>query len=90
MEGRERPLKPWGLVHCAPQTEHVFVGAGDGPCGILMMGAKRPGRPLFYPVNELARKHGAGVAEGTAEPRVAYAGIEPSEPASSPWSKLLA
>jgi hypothetical protein len=23
-----------------PETEHVFVGAGDGPCAILMTGAR--------------------------------------------------
>ncbi len=32
IEGEERRLKPWDFVHCPPGTEHVFVGAGDGPC----------------------------------------------------------
>ena len=35
VDGQERPLKPWDFVHCPPETRHVFVGAGDGPCVIL-------------------------------------------------------
>jgi uncharacterized cupin superfamily protein len=32
IEGQERRLRAWDFVHCPPFTEHVFVGAGDGPC----------------------------------------------------------
>ncbi len=32
IEGEERPLKQWDFVHSPPWTEHVFVGAGNGPC----------------------------------------------------------
>jgi uncharacterized cupin superfamily protein len=35
VEGEERLLRPWDFVHCPAGTEHVFVGAGDGPCVIL-------------------------------------------------------
>ena len=42
VNGEERPLKQWDFVHSPAWTEHVFVGAGDGPCAILMVGA-RPG-----------------------------------------------
>jgi len=31
VEGQERLLKAWDFVHCPAWTEHVFVGAGDGP-----------------------------------------------------------
>ncbi len=31
IEGEERPLRAWDFVHCPAGTEHVFVGAGDGP-----------------------------------------------------------
>ena len=31
VEGEERPLRAWDFVHCPPGTEHIFVGAGDGP-----------------------------------------------------------
>src|SRR4029077_21100839 len=40
VEGEERELRAWDLVHCAPGTTHAFVGAGDGPCVILMVGAR--------------------------------------------------
>ena len=40
VEGEERPLRAWDFVHCPPETEHIFVGAGDGPCAILMTGAR--------------------------------------------------
>ena len=32
VEGEERPLRGWDLVHCPPGTEHVLVGAGESPC----------------------------------------------------------
>ena len=37
VEGEERLLHTWDFVHCPAGTEHVFVGAGDGPCAILMV-----------------------------------------------------
>ena len=40
VEGEERLLRPWDFVHSPPWTEHAFVGAGDGPCVILMAGAR--------------------------------------------------
>lgn len=88
VEGEERKLRAWDVVHFPPETEHVFVGAGSSPCAILMMGAVRPGRPLFYPSSELARKHGAGVEQETPNPQEAYAGSPPSQPVRSPWSEV--
>ncbi len=41
VEGEERRLEAWDFVHCPPYTRHVFVGAGDGPCAILMVGGRR-------------------------------------------------
>jgi uncharacterized cupin superfamily protein len=73
VEGHERPLRAWDFVHCPRWTEHVFVGAGDGPCVVIGMGARRKGRGLRYPVNETALRHGAGVEEETSDPDVAYA-----------------
>src|SRR5919201_3207315 len=61
VEGEERRLRPWDFVHCPPWTEHIFVGAGDGPCLVLAVGARRKGRGIRYPVSEVALKHGAGV-----------------------------
>lgn len=73
VEGAERPLKQWDFVHCPPWTEHVFVGAGDGPCAVLMVGARPEPEELLYPVVDVARKHDAGVAEETRSGREAYA-----------------
>ena len=72
VEEEERPLKQWDFVHCPPWTEHVFVGAGDGPCAILAIGARtRAG--VVYPKSELAAKYGASAEEETPEPKEAYA-----------------
>ena len=49
VEGEERPLRQWDFVHCPAGTEHVFVGAGDGPCAILMAGARTEDEQLLYP-----------------------------------------
>lgn len=73
VEGGERRLRAWDLVHAPPWTRHIFVGAGDGPCAILMVGARRPGRAIEYPVDPVALRHGAGVARSTTSPREAYA-----------------
>jgi uncharacterized cupin superfamily protein len=59
IEGEERPLEQWDYVHCPPWTEHVIVGAGDGPALVLAVGA-RQGKSVVYPVSELAQRYGAG------------------------------
>ena len=41
VDGKERPLRQWDFLHCPAGTEHVFVGAGDGPCAVLMLGSRR-------------------------------------------------
>ena len=72
VEGEERRLKAWDFVHCAPGTHHIFVGAGDGPCAILMVGARGGGKKLHYPRSELAARYGASAPEETDTPREAY------------------
>ena len=81
VEGEERRLRAWDFVHCPPGTEHVFVGAGDGPCVILMTGARRPDDDgwIVYPVSEPALRHGAGVEEESHDPAEAYADLEASQ-----------
>jgi uncharacterized cupin superfamily protein len=75
VEGEERPLKAWDLVHCPPWTDHVIVGAGDGPCGILAVGS-RARDDIVYPVADVATRHGAGVEKETPDPKEAYAPFE--------------
>jgi uncharacterized cupin superfamily protein len=92
VEGEERLLQPWDFVHCPAGTEHVFVGAGEGPCAILMVGARREDEKLLYPVSELASRYGASAEEETPDPSKAYARFERPErgrPAywdSLPWA----
>ena len=73
VEGEELRLRAWDLLHCPPGTAHVFVGAGDGPCVLLMLGARRDGRQLRYPAEPAAQARDAGVAEETSSAREAYA-----------------
>jgi len=72
VEGEERRLRAWDFVHCPAWTEHVLVGAGEGPCAILAVGA-RASRDVVYPRSELALRHGAGVTTETSDSREAYA-----------------
>src|SRR5262245_56197169 len=73
IEGEERPLRAWDFVHCPSGTDHIFVGAGDGPCMIFMAGARSEGNTITYPRDEVARRHGAAVETETQVPREAYA-----------------
>jgi uncharacterized cupin superfamily protein len=84
VEGQERQLQAWDFVQCPPLTEHVFVGAGDGPCVLLGTGARRKGRALVYPVNETALRRGAGVETDTSDPSEAYARFPESTPVRCP------
>ncbi len=89
VNGEERPLKAWDFVHCPPGTEHVFVGAGEGPCVILMTGVRSPDEELLYPVSELARRYGASAEQETTSPEEAYAPYARSQPGRpESWDKL--
>jgi uncharacterized cupin superfamily protein len=72
-EGEERKLRVWDFFHCPAGTEHVFVGAGEGPCVIFMTGARSPEKTILYPRSQVARAHGAGVEHETSSPHDAYA-----------------
>jgi uncharacterized cupin superfamily protein len=86
VEEQERPLRTWDYVHCPGGTRHVFVGTGDGPCAILMLGARPAENDIHYPVSEVAARHGASVATATDHPREAYADWPgPSEPRRLEW-----
>ncbi|MBV9425052.1 MAG: cupin domain-containing protein [Solirubrobacterales bacterium] len=79
IEGEERRLKAWDFVHCPAWTEHVFVGAGEGPCAILAVGT-RLSPDVVYPESELAQRHRAGVERETREPSEAYANVRDDVP----------
>ena len=79
VEGEERPLKQWDFVHTPPGVPHTIVGAGDGPCVVVAVGARDRSvdSPDWggYTVDDGALRHGAGVEEETADPYVAYARV---------------
>ncbi len=81
VEGEERPLEQWDFVHCPPHTNHVIVGAGDGPCVVVAVGARvlSVDNPDWggYPVDKTALRHGAGVEQETTIPEEAYANVTP-------------
>ena len=60
------------LLHCPAGTEHIFVGAGDRPCAVLMIGSRREDG-CHYAVNDTAAKYGASVTQETDDPAAAYA-----------------
>ena len=73
VDGEERRLGQWDFFHSPPWTEHVFVGAGHGPCAILMVGARPEPEELRYPVSEVAQRHNASVEKETSSGQEAYA-----------------
>ena len=86
LDGEERPLRQWDFVHCPAGVDHVFVGAGVGPCAVLMVGSRRLDE-AHYPVNEVAARYDASVTEPTDDPAEAYAvwRREPWERIPAPW-----
>lgn len=75
VEEQERSMRTGDFLYTPGNTAHVLVGAGAGPCAILMAGA-RPDTGAVYPVSEVAARHGASVDQETSDPGVAYAGVE--------------
>jgi uncharacterized cupin superfamily protein len=88
VEGQERRLRQWDYLHCPPGTHHITVGAGDGPCAILMTGARSPDKTLHYPTDPVAARHGAAATRETDSPREAYAD-RPGDltPERAPWPR---
>jgi len=92
VEGEERLLKAWDFVHCPPGSAHGFIGAGSGPCVILMTGGRTRAKDTVYPRADEVRRHGAGVETETHSPSEAYAPFphwQPERPASwdgLPWA----
>jgi uncharacterized cupin superfamily protein len=83
IEGEERPLRRWDFVHCLPETKHVIVGAGSGPCIVIAVGARaHDGQrdSLGFTADEVAKRHGASVEEDTMDGGVAYAPVPRREP----------
>jgi uncharacterized cupin superfamily protein len=83
VEGEERRLRAWDFVHCPPHTKHVVVGAGNGPCLVIAIGARaHDGQPdsLGFTVDEVAKDHRASVERDTSDGSAAYASVPSREP----------
>ena len=83
VEGEERQLRAWDFVHCPPNTKHVIIGAGTGPCLVIAVGTReRSNEPdsLGFTVDDVAKRHGVSVEEDTTDPDVAYAPLPSREP----------
>lgn len=82
VEGEERRLQAWDFVHCPAWTRHAFVGAGDGPCAILMIGAREGDGhatdDCVYPADPTARRHGTAGVATTWSSEEAYRDTPPS------------
>jgi uncharacterized cupin superfamily protein len=78
IEDEERPLEQWDLVHCPAYTAHTILGAGDGPCVVLAVGARvdRPDEGKFV-ASKTAIKRGAGVERETKDSNEAYGRFGP-------------
>jgi uncharacterized cupin superfamily protein len=78
VEGEERSLRAWDFLHCPAGTNHTIVGAGDGRCIVLAVGARERSTGEDwggYVVDETARHHGASVERDTTEADEAYAAL---------------
>lgn len=83
VEGEERPLRAWDFVHCPPGTTHAIVGAGDGPCVVVSVGARIDSTGSDwggYTVEGRAARYGATVAADTTDPAEAYAHLPRRRP----------
>jgi uncharacterized cupin superfamily protein len=85
VEGEEKPLRRWDLVHCPAHTEHVIVGAGSAPCVIFCVGGRIDSMGDdwgAYTVCEAAQRRGCGVDQQTTVPDEAYASFPKSRPSA--------
>ena len=89
VDGEERRLGAWDFFHCPAGTDHIIVGAGDGPCVIFATGGRKGEKWIVYPASELAKRHGAGVERETPSPKEAYAPYPKWQPGRPPsWDGL--
>ena len=89
VEGQERVMRQWDYLHSPPGTAHVTVGAGTGPCVLVMFGSPDPRRKVEWIADETAAKHGASVQRTTGIDKEAYGDL-PAEiltPAPAPFAK---
>jgi uncharacterized cupin superfamily protein len=80
VEDQERRMTRGDFLKTPLGCAHVLIGAGDGPCAILMAGPNVEPDEVYYPPSEVAGRHGAAVEQLTDEPEQAYARYERTTP----------
>jgi uncharacterized cupin superfamily protein len=75
VDGEERPMAKWDLLHCEPGVAHMIKATGDRPLLLVCAGARIHEEidGTMYVANEAARRHGVSVDADTADKRVVYA-----------------
>ncbi len=66
VEGEERALRQWDFLHCPPGASHVIVGAGEGPCLVLAVGARDRSRGRTGAPTRSTRPRNAAVPASSA------------------------
>jgi uncharacterized cupin superfamily protein len=69
VDGVERELRPWDLLHCPPRVAHTIAGPGL----VLAVGARKQRGSARYPVDPVAVARGAGVASEDEAPYARFA-----------------
>lgn len=85
VDGEERRMRPWDFLHCPAGTEHIFIGAGEGPCVIFMAGAREHRGSVVYTPSEAAQRHGAALESETRwadKPYARFPDWQPGPPES--------
>jgi hypothetical protein len=82
-------MRQWDYLHSPPGTAHVTVGAGTGPCVLVMFGSPDARRNVEWIADETAAKHGASVERTTGIDKEAYGDL-PAEiltPSPAPFAR---
>ena len=85
VEGQERSLEQWDFFHCPPHTAHTIIGAGEGPCSVLAIGAREhmaDDEWGGYRPDQAAIERRAGVDHETSDATIAYARFPAPTPAA--------
>jgi uncharacterized cupin superfamily protein len=92
IEGELHRVRAGDFIHCPRGTAHVFVGAGERPAAIMMLGRRGLSAPGRFDGEYLPDPHaarlGVSVDEPTSDPKIAYAGRPEYGPVEcpQPWA----
>ncbi len=87
VDGEERELEPWDLVHCPARTPHTILAADEDHALVLAVGARKERGSVRYPVEDVAILHDAGVDREGVSPAEAYAAF--TKPSRGPAPKIF-